>query len=75
MNGNISLVLFQASVQLSKRRRVGFRAVDNAALITGAKWIGAVVAIIVISIVIYLGAVLSVYILAWILDLIGMIFD
>jgi hypothetical protein len=49
--------------------------VDNAALITGAKWIGALVAIIVISIVIYLGAVLSVYILAWILDLIGTIFD
>ena len=48
---------------------------DNAALITGAKWIGAVFAIIVISIVIYLGAVLSVYILAWILDLIGIIFD
>ena len=33
------------------------------------------VAIIVISIIIYLGAVLSVYILAWILDLIGIIFD
>jgi hypothetical protein len=49
--------------------------VDNAALITGAKWIGAIVIIIILSIVIYLGAVLSVYILAWILDLIGIIFD
>ena len=48
---------------------------DNAALITGAKWVGAVVAIIVLAIIIYLGAVLSVYILAWILDLIGIIFD
>ena len=48
---------------------------DNAALITGAKWVGAAIAIVVIAIVIYLGAVLSVYILAWILDLIGIIFD
>jgi hypothetical protein len=49
--------------------------VDNAALITGAKWLGALVAIIVLAIVIYLGAVLSVYVIAWILDLIGIIFD
>ena len=48
---------------------------DNAALITGAKWIGALIIVIVAAIVIYLGAVLSVYILAWILDLIGIIFD
>jgi hypothetical protein len=49
--------------------------VDNALLVTGAKWIGAVIIIAVAAIVIYLGAVLSVYILAWILDLIGIIFD
>ena len=35
----------------------------------------AVVAIIELAIIIYLGAVLSVYVLAWILDLIGIIFD
>ncbi len=48
---------------------------DNAALITGAKWVAAVVVIVAVSIVLYLGAVLSVYVLAWILDLIGIIFD
>ncbi|HSJ73953.1 MAG TPA: hypothetical protein VK904_06520 [Miltoncostaeaceae bacterium] len=48
---------------------------DNAALITGAKWIGAAVLVVVLAVVIYLGAVLSVYVLAWILDLIGIIFD
>ena len=48
---------------------------DNALLITGAKWCGAVIIVVVAAIVIYLGAVLSVYILAWILDLIGIIFD
>ena len=48
---------------------------DNAVLITGAKWVGGAVAVIVIAIVLYLGAVLSVYILAWIIDLIGIIFD
>jgi hypothetical protein len=48
---------------------------DNAALITGIKWIGAVGAIVVIAFILYLGAVLSVYVLAWILDLIGIIFD
>jgi hypothetical protein len=49
--------------------------VDNALLITGAKWIGGAIIVVVAAIVIYLGAVLSVYILAWILDLIGIIFD
>jgi hypothetical protein len=42
---------------------------------TAGKWFLALVAIIVLAFIIYLGAVLSVYILAWILDLIGIIFD
>jgi hypothetical protein len=42
---------------------------------TAAKWFLALVAIIALAFIIYLGAVLSVYILAWILDLIGIIFD
>jgi uncharacterized membrane protein YGL010W len=49
--------------------------VDNAALITGAKWIGAVIAVVVISAILYLGAVLSVYLIGWIIELIGIIFD
>jgi general stress protein CsbA len=49
--------------------------VDNATLITGAKWVGAAVAVVVIAIALYLGAVLSVYIIAWVIDLIGIIFD
>ncbi len=48
---------------------------DNATLITGAKWVGGAIAVVVIAIALYLGAVLSVYILAWIIDLIGIIFD
>jgi hypothetical protein len=50
--------------------------VENAApLVTAAKWVGAAVAVVAIGIILYLGAVLSVYILAWVLDLIGIIFD
>lgn len=47
---------------------------DNAALITGAKWIGAAVFVVAAAIVIYLGAVLSVYVIAWVIDIIGAIF-
>lgn len=47
---------------------------DNAALITGAKWVGAAVFVLVAAIVIYLGAVFSVYLIAWVIDLIGTIF-
>jgi len=39
------------------------------------KWVGSAVAIFVIAVGIYLGAVLSVYLIAWIVDLIGIIFD
>jgi hypothetical protein len=48
---------------------------DNAALLTAAKWVGGLVAVVLISIVLYLGAVLSVYILGWVLELIGIIFE
>jgi hypothetical protein len=47
---------------------------DNAALMTGAKWIGAAVFVIVAAIGIYLGGVLSVYVIAWVIDIIGTIF-
>jgi uncharacterized membrane protein YGL010W len=49
--------------------------VDNAALLTAAKWVGGAVAVVVIAIGLYLGAVLSVYVLGWIIELIGIIFD
>jgi hypothetical protein len=49
--------------------------VDNAALITGAKWVGAVIVVLAIAAILYLGAVLSVYVIAWVIDLIGIIFD
>lgn len=42
---------------------------------TAAKWIGAAVVVVVAAVVLYLGAVLSVYVIAWILDLFGIIFD
>jgi hypothetical protein len=38
------------------------------------KWVGAFVACIVIGIVIYLGAVLHMYILGWVVGLFGWIF-
>ena len=47
---------------------------DNAALLTAAKWVGGAVAVVVIAIALYLGAVLSVYSLGWVLALIGNIF-
>ena len=40
-----------------------------------AKWIGGAIAVPLIAIVLYLGAVLNVYIIAWIVELIGIIFD
>ena len=38
------------------------------------KWVGGAIAVPVIAIVLYLAAVLQVYILAWIVHLIGTIF-
>lgn len=38
------------------------------------KWVGAAIFIVIACIVIYVGAVISVYLLAWIIDLIGTIF-
>ena len=39
------------------------------------KWIGGAVAVPVIAIALYLGAVLQVYLLGWIVELIGWIFN
>ena len=39
-----------------------------------AKWVGAAVAVPLIAIVLYLGAVFQVYLIAWIVELIGTIF-
>lgn len=39
-----------------------------------AKWVGGAVAVPVIAIVLYLGAVLQVYLIGWIVQLIGAIF-
>ncbi len=41
---------------------------------TAVKWVGGLVAVPLIALVLYLGAVLQVYILAAIVDLIGIIF-
>ncbi len=41
---------------------------------TATKWVGGAIAVPVIALAIYLGAVLQVYILAWIVELIGNIF-
>lgn len=38
------------------------------------KWAGSAVAVVVIAIGLYLGAVLSVYVLGWILELLAIIF-
>ena len=38
------------------------------------RWIAAIVAVFVIAVVLYLGAVFSVYLLGWIVELIGIIF-
>lgn len=39
-----------------------------------AKWAGSAVLTVIIALVIYLGAVLHVYVLAWIIALIGWLF-
>lgn len=38
-----------------------------------AKWVGAIVAVPALAVAIYLGAVIQVYLLAWIVDVIGRI--
>ena len=48
---------------------------DHALAAHAVKWLGAIVAVVAIAIVLYLGAVFGVYVLAWIVDLIGVIFD
>lgn len=39
-----------------------------------AKWVGAIVAVPALAIAIYFGAVIQVYLLAWIIEVIGEIF-
>lgn len=39
-----------------------------------AKWVGGLIAVPVIAVILYLGAILGVYVLAWIVDLIEIIF-
>jgi hypothetical protein len=46
----------------------------NPTIATTTKWVGAFVGTIILALVIYLGAVLQVYILAWIIEIIGRIF-
>lgn len=50
-------------------RRVGFPAMNPA-----VKWVGSAVAIPVLTLAIYLFAVLQVYIIAWVVNLIGVVF-
>ncbi len=40
-----------------------------------AKWVGGAIAVPLIALVLYLGAVFQVYLLAWVVELIGIIFD
>jgi hypothetical protein len=44
------------------------------AMNVAAKWVGGAIAVPLIAIVIYLGGVFQVYLIAWIVDLIGTIF-
>lgn len=53
-------------------RRVGFRAMNPSAA-NAAKWVGATVGTILLALVIYLGAVVQVYLLAWVIEIIGRI--
>ena len=46
----------------------------NPTLATTGKWVGAAIGTVVLALVIYLGAVLHVYVLAWIIALIGWLF-
>lgn len=46
----------------------------NPAVVTAGKWVASAIAVFVIAIGLYLGAVLSVYVIAWIVDLLGIIF-
>jgi hypothetical protein len=41
---------------------------------TAIKWVAAIIGVPVLALVIYLGAVLQVYILAFVVDVIGLIF-
>ena len=47
----------------------------NPAVKESAKWVAGAIAVFVLAIGIYLAAVLQVYILGWIVQLIGIIFD
>jgi hypothetical protein len=38
------------------------------------KWVGSAIAVPVLAVAIYLGAVLQVYVLAWVVEIIGRIF-
>jgi len=42
---------------------------------TAGKWVGSAGAVLLIAVGLYLGAVLSVYLLGWVIELIGIIFD
>lgn len=46
----------------------------NPAVLWAGKYVGAAIFVVIAMAVIYYGAVLQVYILAWIIDLIGIIF-
>jgi hypothetical protein len=43
-------------------------------VLVAAKWVGSAVAVAVIALALYLGAVLQVYLLAWVIEVIGNIF-
>ena len=43
-------------------------------VLVAAKWVGSAVAVVVIALALYLGAVLQVYLLAWVIEVIGNIF-
>jgi hypothetical protein len=47
---------------------------NSSALNTTAKWVGSAVAVFLLTIGIYLFGVLNVYIIAWIVEIIGKIF-
>jgi hypothetical protein len=48
---------------------------ESTNLVLAAKWVGAAVFVFVAAVALYLGAVLQVYLIAWVVELIGIIFD
>jgi hypothetical protein len=54
--------------------RLGRLAAMNPAIVTTAKWTGAFIGTVILTLVIYLASVFGVYVLAWVIEIFGRIF-